>query len=100
MWRSEGSLASDADAMRSDRRCFSIGSLGMSHAGRVPGAGHPGRSDPQKSWHVGRKQAHNVFLQGGPSEKKSGVHTSKPQAAAAFFFFSAPNFLKGFHVAF
>ena len=56
--------------------------------------GHPWRSDPPKSWHVGHRQAHNVFLQGGPSEKKSGVHTSKPQAAAAFFFFFCPKLLE------
>ena len=108
MWRSEGSLASDADAMRSGRRCFSIGSLGMSHAGRVPGAGSPWEVRSPEKLACGARASTPRFLagrEGGPSEENSGVHTSKPQAAAAaaaaaalfFFFFPfsfCPNLLE------
>ena len=62
--------------------------------------GHPGRSDPPKSWHVGRGQAHHVFLQGGRAERGEfrGPYLQAPSCCCCcFFFFSfsfCPNLLE------
>ena len=66
--------------------------------------GHPGRSDPPKSWHVGRGQAHHVFLQGGREGRARRIQGSIPPSPKLllllllfFFFFSfsfCPNLLE------
>ena len=88
MWRSEGSLASDADAMRSDRRCFSIGSLGMSHAGRVPGVGAPLEVRSPEKLACGSQASTQRFLAGrAKREEIRGPYLQAPSCCCFFFFF-------------
>lgn len=89
MWRSEGSLASDADAMRSGRRCFSIGSLGMSHAGRVPGAGAPWEVRSPEKLACGVQASTQRFLAGRAErgEFRGPYLQAGPRLLLLLFFF-------------
>ncbi|VDP21018.1 unnamed protein product [Onchocerca flexuosa] len=67
----------------SGRRCFSIGSLGMSHAGRVPGAGAPWEVRSPEKLACGAQASTQRFLAGRAERgefRVGRVHTPVPTA--------------------